>query len=469
MKKQSIKRITIAHLSQVFILSILVILSVMVVSYNSFFEFVVENKVKSVSEIIKAGLTSHMKAGIMDKRDYFLNEISSVYDIESIKIIRSDDVIKQYGEAKSFEKKLDDDLRAVLSKKEIHIEWDDKKNKVEAIVPYIANSSGSFNCLECHNVKDQTVLGAVNISMDVSLYDKFMLKNGYIMAGVLLFSALITVLHMFRVVERYIYKPLLKIIDDGKSAYLQHKKIDSSEYESRELEDVVHNVNNFNQTVIEKEEELKDKNLELKLLNEEIEATLKETMFAVGEIEEIRGDNIKLHTKRVAVISTIIAKEYGLSKEQIKLIEIAAPLHDIGKIGIADDILNKPLGLTEQEYANMKSHTAMGHNILRNSKRKILQTAATIAYEHHEKYDGSGYPRGLKGEEISIFARIVAIVDVLDALLSKRVYKDVWSVEDALELLKKERGKHFDPKLVDIVVENIDRYVEVFRELSEAS
>ena len=105
----------------------------------------------------------------------------------------------------------------------------------------------------------------------------------------------------------------------------------------------------------------------------------------------------------------------------------------------------------------MKSHSLIGYDILKNSKREILKTAAIIAYEHHEKYDGTGYPQGLKGEEISIFARIVSIVDVLDALLSNRVYKDKWSVEDVVSLLEKERGKHFDPELVDVVLKNIDK------------
>jgi response regulator RpfG family c-di-GMP phosphodiesterase len=189
-------------------------------------------------------------------------------------------------------------------------------------------------------------------------------------------------------------------------------------------------------------------------------------MLAVGRIEEVRSEETKLHTKRVSVISTLIARECGLSEEEVNLIELASPLHDIGKVGISDAILNKPATLTEAEFEMMKSHALLGRDILNHSERKLLQTAAIIAYEHHEKYDGTGYPQGLVGEEISIYARIVAIVDVFDALLSKRVYKEKWQLEDVIELLEEESGKHFDPKLVDIIIKNKDEYKRILRELS---
>jgi response regulator RpfG family c-di-GMP phosphodiesterase len=465
-EKQSIKKITVTRLLQVFVVAMLVIVVIITVSYRNFFQFVVENRVQSVSEIIKAGLTSHMKAGIMDKREYFLSEISSVHDIRSIEIIRGDAVIKDYGESTLSEKKLTSDLRAVLEKKETHIVWKETQNLVEAVVPYIASSSGSFNCMQCHNVEDGTVLGAVSISMEIGAYQNFVLKNGYLIVGVLLLFALVIIFNMFHVIERYIRKPLLNIIHDGEIAYASHKDINSEKYESKEFEDVAHNINKFNKTVIQKEEQLEYKNRQLQLLNEEIESTLKDTMIAVGQIEEIRAGDTNMHTQRVATISTLIAKDYGLSDEQVKLIEITSPLHDIGKTGITDAVLNKPARLTEGEYVYMKTHAFLGYRILNNSERQVLKTAATIAHEHHEKYDGTGYPQGLKGEEISIYARIVAIVDVLDALLSKRVYKEKWKLEDVIVFFKEERGKHFDPELVDVLLENMDAYVQIIEKLS---
>jgi len=462
LQKRSIKTITVTRLLQVFIVSTLVIISIILLSYRAFFQFIVENKIHSIAEIIQAGLTSHMKAGIMDKRGYFLDEISSVHDIKTIKIIRADAVIKEYGEATLSEKKLDDNIRAILEKKEVYTSWNDRLGKVKSIVPYIANTE----CLQCHRVKDGSVLGAVEIGMDIDSYQKFVLKNSYMIVTALLLFALIVVFNMFHVIERYISKPLLSIIDEARMAYFSHKNIDSKKYESKEFEDVASSVNKFNKTVIEKENELKEKNIELELLNEEIELTLKETMLAVGQIEEIRSNSTRMHTKRVAVLSRMLAKEYGLSDEQLKLIEIASPLHDIGKIGIADAILNKPGKLTQEEYENMKEHALFGYGILKNSKREILKIAAIIAYEHHERYDGTGYPQGLKGEDISIYARIVAIIDVFDALLSKRVYKEEWSIADTVVVFKDERGKHFDPKLVDILLKNIDKYVEALKSLS---
>ncbi|MBU1657581.1 HD domain-containing protein [bacterium] len=467
MKKQSIKKITLTRLLQVFVVAMLVIVSIGTLSYRMFFEFIVENKIISISEIVQAGLTSHMKAGIMDKRDYFLREISSVYDIESIKIIRSDAVMEQFGASASFEKKLNNNLRMILDKKEAYFQWNNKNNRLEAIVPYIANSQGVLNCLECHHVADGEVLGAVDISINTQSYQDFLFRNNYIIATVLLVFALVIILNMFHVIERYIRKPLSRIIDDGKKAYESSQDIQSDVYESQEFEDVVQNINKFNQNIIEKEKELLAKNVELRMLNEEIESTLKETLFAMGQMEEIRSLETKRHTQRVAILSALIAKDYGLDRQKIKLIELASPLHDIGKIGITDAVLNKPAPLSDEEFTLMKTHPGLGYEMLRHSQRAILQVAASIAYEHHERYDGTGYPQGLKAEEITVFARIVAIVDVIDALLSQRVYKDIWPLEKVIELLKEEKGKHFDPKIVDVVLENIDEYALIIRNLSQ--
>ena len=170
--------------------------------------------------------------------------------------------------------------------------------------------------------------------------------------------------------------------------------------------------------------------------------------------------------RSVSKLSALIAAEYGLSEDDVKLIELASPLHDIGKVGISDDILQKPGKLTENEFEIMKGHAELGYRVLKHSKRKILRTAASIAYSHHEKHNGKGYPKGLKGNEIPIFARIVAIVDVIDALLCKRIYKDAWSEEEVRALILKERGEHFEEKLADIVLDNFDAYVKLIKDLS---
>ncbi len=468
MKQKSIKKITLTRLLQVFLVAMLIIIAIVALSYRSFSQLVIENKALSVAEIVKAGLTSHMKAEIMDKRDYFLHEIASIHDIDSIKIIRADAINRQFGDSERFEKELTGELRTILANKEVHFEWKEGDKKVEVIVPYIASSKGRLNCLECHKVNEGEVLGAVEIQIDTGLHRNFAFKYSYIIVAVLLLFALIVIFNMFHVIERNICRPLSNIINEGKRAYQLHECIDDNKYESKEFKDVAHNINKFNQNVILKEEELQEKNRQLQQLNEEIELTLKETLLAMGAIEEIRSCNTKRHTQRVATISSLMARAYGLNDVQVKTIELASPMHDIGKVGIADAVLNKPSQLTSDEFSLMKSHTLLGYEILKHSKRPVLQAAAAIAYAHHEKYDGTGYPQGLKGEAIPVIARIVAIVDVIDALLSKRVYKEVWSDEEVIAFLKKERGRHFDPRLVDIALEHFDEYANIIRNLSNA-
>jgi response regulator RpfG family c-di-GMP phosphodiesterase len=130
-------------------------------------------------------------------------------------------------------------------------------------------------------------------------------------------------------------------------------------------------------------------------------------------------------------------------------------MHDVGKVAIADAILLKPGKLTKEEFEEMKKHAEYGYDIFKNSKRNILKTAATIAYEHHERWDGSGYPRGIRGEEIHLYGRITAVADVFDALSCDRVYKEAWNDEEIEKYFKEHRGTQFEPKLVDLFFENL--------------
>jgi len=140
---------------------------------------------------------------------------------------------------------------------------------------------------------------------------------------------------------------------------------------------------------------------------------------------------------------------------------MASPMHDIGKIGIPDSILLKPGKLTTEEFEIMKTHAELGYNILKTSKRDMLKAAAIVAHEHHEKWDGSGYPFNKKGDDIHIYGRVSAVADVFDALYHKRCYKEAWPLEDILKLFKEESGKHFDPKLVNILLNNTDKYIKI--------
>ncbi len=203
------------------------------------------------------------------------------------------------------------------------------------------------------------------------------------------------------------------------------------------------------------------KSIEAALLNQEIEETQKEIIFTMGEIGESRSKETGNHVKRVAEYSYLLARKYGMSHEEADLLKMASPMHDIGKVAIPDEILKKPGKLTEEEFTIMQSHTVIGYNLLKNSSRRILKTAAIVAYQHHEKWNGKGYPEGISGEDIHIFGRITAIADVFDALASDRVYKKAWELDRVINLFKEERGQHFDPELVDILLYNIGEFVKI--------
>jgi response regulator RpfG family c-di-GMP phosphodiesterase len=196
-------------------------------------------------------------------------------------------------------------------------------------------------------------------------------------------------------------------------------------------------------------------------LTQELDEAQKEIIFTISEIAEQRSNETGQHVKRVALYSKLLGEAYGLRAKELDLIYSASPMHDIGKIAISDAILKKPGKLTVEEMDVMKMHSGMGYEVLKSSKRTLLQTSAIIAHEHHEKWDGTGYPNSKKGEQIHLYARIVALADVFDALGSKRVYKDKWGLEETLNLIKEQRGKQFDPKLVDLFLENIDKVLEI--------
>jgi len=200
---------------------------------------------------------------------------------------------------------------------------------------------------------------------------------------------------------------------------------------------------------------------ELMRLYKELEDSQEDFIYRMGEIAESRSKETGLHVRRVAKYSELLAKHYGLTEQEIKDLTSASPMHDIGKVGIPDNILNKPGKLTKEELVIMRKHSTIGYNLFKDSNKPLLQAAATIAYEHHEKYDGSGFPRGIKGEEIHIYGRITALADVFDALGTERCYKKAWEDEKIFELLKAERGKHFDPQLVDIFFEHLDEFLAI--------
>ncbi len=196
-------------------------------------------------------------------------------------------------------------------------------------------------------------------------------------------------------------------------------------------------------------------------LHEILDNSQKEMIYRLGEVVESRSNETGYHVKRVAYYSALLAELVGLSDEEIELIKCASPLHDVGKIAIPDAVLNKPGKLDKDEWEIMKTHSIKGYNILNGAGLALLDIAAIIALTHHEKWDGSGYPKGLSKEDIHLYGRITAIADVFDALGSDRCYKKAWPLDKIMTLFKNEKGKHFDPKLIDLLVNNLDRFLEI--------
>ena len=202
-------------------------------------------------------------------------------------------------------------------------------------------------------------------------------------------------------------------------------------------------------------------------LHREIEETQEEVVYLLGEAVEQRSKETGNHVKRVAEISRSLAIWYGLSSDQAEILKAASPLHDLGKIAIPDEILNKPGRHTPDEQTVMRSHAEIGYQMLCKSQREVLKAAATVALEHHERWDGKGYPHQKAGEDIHIFGRITAVADVFDALGSERCYKKAWSLDDIVALFVDQRGKQFEPALVDILIAHIDEVAAIRDQLPD--
>lgn len=197
----------------------------------------------------------------------------------------------------------------------------------------------------------------------------------------------------------------------------------------------------------------------------ELEDNQKELIWILTEMLESVSDETGRHVRRVAQLCALFARKHPtLTEDDAVTLFHASPMHDVGKITVPHEVLHKPGRYTPDEFEIMKTHTTNAYNLLSGSKRRLTKAAAIIAHEHHEKWDGTGYPRGLVGAEIHIYGRIVALADVFDALTHKRCYKDAWRVEEALEYVNSNRALHFDPELVDILNDNQDEFLAIVSE-----
>ncbi len=215
------------------------------------------------------------------------------------------------------------------------------------------------------------------------------------------------------------------------------------------------------QMVLERTAALRQAISRLERAEQEVRLSREETIQRLAIAAEFRDRTTADHIQRMSHYCDLLSRKYGLDKERCELIRIASPMHDIGKIGTPDHVLLKPGKFTPEEFQAITRHTEIGYRILSGSEGELLKIAATIAWTHHEKFDGSGYPRGLAGEAIPLEGRIAAIADVFDALTSRRPYKPAYSVEQTLDIMRERREKHFDPALLDLFMDSMDDVLEI--------
>ncbi len=210
----------------------------------------------------------------------------------------------------------------------------------------------------------------------------------------------------------------------------------------------------------ELEDAVAERTRELNGVVAELSLAQRETVDRLGRAIEARDAHTGDHTGRVGILAALLAGWCGLDEESVRDLRLAAPLHDVGKLGISDEILLKPGMLTEEEREQMRRHTGIGHQLLAGSRSKLLEHAAAIAFTHHEHWDGGGYPSGLRGEQIPIEGRITALADVFEALLSDRVYRPAFPLDEVVEIIRESSGRQFDPQLVEVLLEHLPEATE---------
>ncbi|MDD2358379.1 MAG: response regulator [Thiovulaceae bacterium] len=298
-------------------------------------------------------------------------------------------------------------------------------------------------------------------------------------AEVILLDLRMPIMDGFETLEKIKSDPLLckiPVIIVTANSEEKHKalKMGANDFLSKPVDVEELKLRTFNQATLYKaQKQLEDLNKNLDILVEKRTSELhlalqhaKETEYEIslrlGRASEYRDLETGMHIKRMSRYSALLGQLSGMNPDEEQLLLYASPLHDIGKIGIPDAILLKSGKLDENEFKLMKEHTTIGGLMLSDGdKYPIISAGQIIAVQHHEKYDGTGYPKGLKGKDIHLHARIVAIADVFDALSSKRVYKDVFPLEKTLQIMSNGRATHFDPELIDLFLENIDRFLEI--------
>jgi putative two-component system response regulator len=256
---------------------------------------------------------------------------------------------------------------------------------------------------------------------------------------------------------------LIKPVDQAELVARVNSSLKIKAYhEYARMKDHYHNLES---AVKEKTSQLENALQKIKETNVSLTQAYLDTLYRLSIAAEYRDDDTAGHIKRISYYSLAICRALGLPEKLCEMISQASPLHDVGKIGIPDNVLLKPGSLTSKEWQIMKQHTLIGANILKGSSSKLLQIAEQIALSHHEKFDGTGYPYGLSGQQIPLASRIVTLADVFDALTNKRIYKPVFSNEEAVRIIKDSAGSHFDPEVCNAFIKAYDEILDIQEQL----
>jgi len=466
MNKPSIQNITLRHIVNLLILLAIVTVFMTGYHFHQLSQKALYNQALVHAEIVKAGLTAHMKAEVMPKRDYFLEEINQLENIRSLNIIRGPAVINQFGIGKHVVNTPNNENRSVFETSEalyIPNEFSITPS-VRVIIPYIASSEGVLNCLICHQAEEGDVLGAIDLVLDISGYMRW---SYLVFISILLISVCFLVLILFsasKSIKKNIQQPLENLIKAAREAYRHNQPLIIDDFKSSEFCEIAKEINQFNSSVLTQQHTLQEKSQQLIHLNEEIETTLRDSIFTMGEIVEKRSHEPYNHTRRISEYSRLLATLAGLTEQEVETVAAAAPLHDVGKIGIPDDIVLNPNTLDDKQQIIFEQHSLIGYAMLKHSKRGILQAAALVALQHHENWNGFGYPVGMLGERIHIYARIVRLADELDQLLASESGQPIRQISEVLPVILEQSGTVFDPHLAKLLIDNGGEFFTIYEQ-----
>jgi len=450
--KQSIKTITVKKILILAFSFLVCTLIIIGVNFQELINSTMRDKGISIAQSIENTLTHHMRDGSFEMKEEIIYTANSLPGIEDLQIIRIPKMNYQFSLPSQENLLSIPRIQQVFDSKEVYIELPNPFEEpalIQISYPYFATARHGLNCVTCHDAEHKDVLAVLDFKVDTTQYRWMSATYLYTLMGLYLLTLLGVARLLFWVLDKNVTAPLRWLVQRTKESYEKHVSIDTQRIEALELDYFANKVNEFNELVLKRNQELEE-------INGEIILTQKEIILAMGNTCETRCQETASHVIRVAAVSALIAEKAGLPQKECETIKTTAPMHDIGKVGIPDEILKKPGKFTPEEYKIMQTHCQIGFDIFRHSERPLLKTASIIAYQHHECWDGTGYPQGLKAEEIHIYGRIVAIADVFDALISPRCYKTPWSPEKVFDYFKEKAGSQFDPRLTQLLLDNFE-------------